>query len=261
MIPVHHLLIVPPLLLLGVMLAICVGAWAALVVDRGEPARFSARDLSVAVREATARALFLTVGFVPASGARFERGAVPVVLMLDPQVPPLAGYFLASYLRRRGREVVVVSTRGPRSLGLADHAERAARLIHGALGGAERCDVVAHGQAGVIAGWWLNHLGGAPRVRRLVTLATPWAGTRLSVFARTKIGRELSFEAPMLAALVPPPVPTTCFWSPDDPFVVPSASAVPAGCEAVRIDGAGHHELLLSARLFRALGALLVAAP
>ena len=71
----------------------------------------------------------------------------------------------------------------------------------------------------------------------------------MSVFLRGPHARETVPGAHQLDELVPPPVPTLSIWSPDDPFVVPSSSALPEGVESVRLDGAGHLELLISARL------------
>jgi hypothetical protein len=47
-------------------------------------------------------------------------------------------------------------------------------------------------------------------------------------------------------------------FSPDDPVVVPASSAIPPhGGQAVRVEECGHVEMLVSARVFRAVQAAL----
>ena len=64
---------------------------------------------------------------------------------------------------------------------------------------------------------------------------------------------EVRFGSHALDGLWPPPVPTTCIHSPDDPVVVPASSAAPAGGELVAVESGGHLDLLLSARVYRAV--------
>ena len=92
-------------------------------------------------------------------------------------------------------------------------------------------------------------------MRRLVTLATPWQGTKLAVFGRSLSLREVRHRAPVLDRLFPEDTPTVCIWSPDDPVVVPAGSALPPDGHGTRvaIEAAGHVELLVSARAFRAV--------
>ncbi|GAA4824047.1 esterase/lipase family protein [Tomitella cavernea] len=44
--------------------------------------------------------------------------------------------------------------------------------------GAPRVDVVGHSQGTLVPGYWAKHLGGADRIRRYVSLAPLWQGTR-----------------------------------------------------------------------------------
>lgn len=44
-------------------------------------------------------------------------------------------------------------------------------------------DVVAHSKGGLIAMWWILKLGGATRVRRVITMGTPFRGSWLSALA------------------------------------------------------------------------------
>ena len=54
-------------------------------------------------------------------------------------------------------------------------------------------DLVGHSLGGLVARWWVQEMGGAERTRRVVTLATPHAGTRSARVA----------PGPLRAALMP----------------------------------------------------------
>jgi len=147
------------------------------------------------------------------------------------------------------RETAALASR-MQALGGEALAEAAAR-------GAAEVDLVGFGTGGLVAAWYLRHHGPA-KVRRLITIGTPWRGTKLAVFSRAPEAPEIKFGAHALDGLCPPPVPTVCIWSPDDPVVVPATSAVPEhGVDAVRVEAGGHVDLLLSARVYRAVQAAL----
>lgn len=71
--------------------------------------------------------------------------------------------------------------------------------------GAPKVDVVAHSQGGLVTRYYLNNLGGAPKVDKLVALGTPNHGTTLS--GLTEFGRVLRLLAPANEFVVGPACP------------------------------------------------------
>ncbi|MEZ4236554.1 MAG: alpha/beta fold hydrolase [Myxococcota bacterium] len=166
---------------------------------------------------------------------------------------------LATFLRRRGWRWVLPVDRAGRQRTLADEAEALGASLRRlcAASGAEQVDLVAFSTGGLVAAWYLRHHG-AGRVRRLVTLGTAWQGTRMAVFGRGRATEEILYRSHVLDGLWPVPVPTVCVFSPDDPVVVPATSAVPPDhADVVQVEACGHVEMLISARVYRAVQAAL----
>jgi len=244
--------------------------FAVSAADRGERVRVDARTIGLVVREACARAVLLLVHplglgqpsptATPAKAPEgSERGRVPVVLVPGHGHNRAALQFLRIFLQSHGWEWVWPVNVASRDSSLADMAAELGRRVDDLrrATGAEQVDVVGHSLGGLIAAWYVHHLEGGVRVRRLVTLGAPWKGTRMAVFSRSRVAAEIGIGAPVLDGLAPPPVPTVCVWSPHDTLVVPCESAAPEGVEEVCIESLGHVEMLLSARVFRAVQAAL----
>lgn len=139
-------------------------------------------------------------------------------------------------------------------------ARRLARFVE-ELCARERCeqvDIVAHSMGGLVARHYIEQLGGAGRVRTLVTIATPHRGTSWARVALGHARRDLA--AP---AAAPPPggppagVRYTSIWSRCDNLVVPADSAHLA--DEVVFDDLGHLSLLVSPRVADAVADRLVA--
>ena len=261
-----HWILLPPTFLIGASLLVVAAAWAVRVADEGKPAIVDRRAIGVVTREATARSLFTLLRWLPrrrapqrAIAGVEHRRTPPVLLLPGLDFGPSSLFGLTTFLRRRGWPWVWAAARGGRDEALAERAQQLAGEIHAYRSetGADRIDIVAFGTGGLLAGWYLRHHPDAP-VRRLVTIATPWGGTRIAVFQRGRAATEVLPGSHLLDGLQPSTVPTTCIWSPDDPIVVPTTSAIPSSpAQSVRIEGAGHVEMLLSARVYRAVQAAL----
>lgn len=269
MLTYHSLLLIPAVFLGWATLSTLAGQ-AVLAAERGQPVSYSKRDLAVLARESAARVLLgalrpLGIGQPdPApSGAAVGTARLPVLLVGGPGLNRTAWTFLRLFLVRRGYGWIHAVSVSASPDGLAGQAEQIAKHVASlrATSGAPQVDVVAHGEGGLAVAWYLRHQQGSAHTRRLITLGTPWSGTRMAVFDRSANVVELLPGSPALDELQPPPVPTVAVWSEDDPHVVPSRSAVPLGADSVQLDAAGHRELLLSARAFRAVLAALEPAP
>jgi triacylglycerol esterase/lipase EstA (alpha/beta hydrolase family) len=125
---------------------------------------------------------------------------------------------------------------------------------------AGRVDIVAHSLGGVVARYYIERLGGARRVGRLVTIGSPHRGTLLGRLGLVPSAHELVAGSPLLDELGQPDpnVEYTSVWSRADAIVIPpeSASIAPAGRDQI-FDDLGHLSMLLSPRVIEAVAARL----
>jgi pimeloyl-ACP methyl ester carboxylesterase len=170
-------------------------------------------------------------------------------------------HLLALYLRRCGWRWVHSINHLPvdspvpvlaRNLALQVDALRHAASV-------DQIDIVAHSMGGVVAGWYINRMDGAGKVRRLVSIATPWQGTRTHVFGWRREVRDLMPGSEVLAEACPPTVPTVSIWSPADTVILPPTSSAAPGLQSVSLPHYGHMSLLISGRSWRAVGEALAA--
>lgn len=128
---------------------------------------------------------------------------------------------------------------------LAAHVDRAA-------GPHARVDLVGHSLGGLVARWYVQELGGAARVERLVTLATPHAGTRSARIAPGPMRHALAPEGAIVRRLHhgrhrAGDVSHTALVAGRDLLVTPPASA--AAIEDARVrwfEDVGHNEMLFA---------------
>lgn len=170
---------------------------------------------------------------------------------------------LAGYLRWRGFPQVLSfnyrSSHGVErsAISLRDYLRRHVR------GG--RIDLVCHSLGGLVARVYLQQLGGARRVDRCITLATPHQGTYNSYWVASRVGSDLRPDSLLLARLEASrhrasPVRFLSVVAGSDNLVVPRVFA--AHEEVVRIPEVGHVGLLFSPRVLRLVAdRLAVASP
>jgi triacylglycerol esterase/lipase EstA (alpha/beta hydrolase family) len=116
---------------------------------------------------------------------------------------------------------------------------------------ADEVDIVAHSLGGVVARFYIEKMGGAENVARLVTLGSPHRGTRLGRLGIVPVASELIAESELLLGLKPiDAVKYTSIWSRADAVVVPaeSSSVAPEGTDCV-FDDLGHLSMLLSKKV------------
>jgi pimeloyl-ACP methyl ester carboxylesterase len=268
-----HWLLLPPAVLLAWTTLVAAAGVAVQAADRNQPIALSPALAARIAREAAARAMLRVLGpFAfgrpspkpvawgphPGPGSAPLRQA-PVLLVPGLTWNRSSLWPLTVFLRRRGwrwvHAIDRASARGPLAVEAEAFGEEVRRLC--VASGAEQVDVVAFSTGGLVAAWYLRHYGTA-RVRRLVTLGTAWRGTRMAVFGRGRATEEILYGSHVLDGLWPAPVPTVCVFSPDDPVVVPATSAAPPdNADLVQVEACGHVEMLVSARVFRAVQAAL----
>ena len=170
---------------------------------------------------------------------------------------------LAWYLKRRGWQWVHAVNHGPWGNPVAAHARHLALRIAELkrLSGEDQVDIVAHSMGGIIAAWYVARMDGRDDVRRIVSIGTPWHGTETAYLGLRLEARDLEPESPTLADIRHLEVPIVSIWTPTDQIVVPAASSAIPGQANVRIDLAGHLDLLFDGRTFTAVRDALADSP
>ncbi|MCA9611836.1 MAG: alpha/beta fold hydrolase [Sandaracinus sp.] len=114
--------------------------------------------------------------------------------------------------------------------------------------------LVGHSLGGLLARWFVEELGGASKVRRLITLATPHAGTERARVAPGSLGAALRPGSAVLRRLGDQSsIPMLSVAGGADHVVsIASASAVRNARFRV-VPGVGHNELLYDRRTYEAV--------
>jgi pimeloyl-ACP methyl ester carboxylesterase len=134
-------------------------------------------------------------------------------------------------------------------------AARLARFVDARVPAGVPVSIVGHSLGGLVARWYAQELGGQVRVDRLVTLATPHAGTVTARFAPGPLRDVLVPGSAVLrrldrSTLERAPLPHTTIVAEDDRTIVPLTSASAAPFARVHhVRGIGHNESLFSAEV------------
>lgn len=267
-------LLLVPMAAYGISLLTAAIGFAVQSADRNEPVRITAPTVARIAREAGARVLLRLMDLFSLGSSRpirYEpKGAdlkLPPLLLVPGMTFGRASLLpLSIFLSRRGWRWIFRADRRSKDGTLASEAEhlamQVARLMNESA--ASQVDIVAFSTGGLVAAWMLKHHPGIP-VRKLITIGTPWAGTRMAVFGSGRAVEEIRYGSHVLDGLWPPAAQTISIYSPDDLAIVPAASASPPSASArvssppallpelVRVDQGGHVDLLVSARVFRAV--------
>ena len=117
--------------------------------------------------------------------------------------------------------------------------------------GSDQVDLVCHSMGGIISTWYVNQLKGLNKVRRIITLGTPWNGTQMSRWGPGRETRDLAIGSDVIQQVQHPKVPVTAIWSDTDQLLIPSEVARCDGQENLELNECGHMEMLLSPRVYR----------
>ena len=169
-----------------------------------------------------------------------------------------AWFLYLHWFRRWGwRHLKAITLRG-KLRSVAEHATTLAREVDGVLRetGSARVDLVGHSMGGLVIRAFLAEASNHEAVRRVVTLGTPHAGSKLAVFAVGRARRELLPGSPFLASLnaggaqAPPHGHLFAIYSIADNMVLPnkSARAEGEGVTCLETGPVNHVGLLFSRR-------------
>lgn len=134
-------------------------------------------------------------------------------------------------------------------------AEKLARVIDDAVRPNETITIVGHSLGGLLARWYMQELGGASRVNKLVTLATPHAGTQSARVVPGTLASALRPGSPVIEQLRATRhrtlnIPHVAIVAGEDFMVTPPSSAAAVEGAVVHwYPDLGHNEMLYDARI------------
>ncbi|MER6978320.1 esterase/lipase family protein [Streptomyces carpinensis] len=188
----------------------------------------------------------------PDGTAQLPTEAKPPVVLLHGFIDNRSVFvLLRRNLAQHGRHRVESLNYSPLTCDIRTAAELLGRHIEEICErtGSERVDVVGHSLGGLIARYYVQRLGGDLRVRTLVTLGTPHAGTRVAPLANAHpIVRQMRPGSELIEELSrPAPGCRThfvSFWSDLDHLMDPLESACvehpDLRAENIQVSGIGH---------------------
>jgi triacylglycerol lipase len=137
--------------------------------------------------------------------------------------------------------------------GVASVARRLAELVERLPDGV-RIHLVGHSMGGIVARWFVQELGGDPRVVQTISVASPFGGTRHARLLPGPAGRDISPGSHVLRRLEEsahsvPRVPHLSIASLNDLIV--TESALFAVGERMVVDSQGHNGLLFDVSVAR----------
>ena len=170
-----------------------------------------------------------------------------------------AWWWLRRHLERAGFAVATVNLEPPYT-DIAHFVTQLDRRIESVCSetGCERLILVGHSMGGLVARAYLVRFGSG-RVSRVVTLATPHAGTALAFLGIGKNARQMEPTSVWLKDLWrdQPDIPMVSIRTSHDNFVVPQDHQRYPPARDVELPALGHLAMLFSSRTLRALLAAL----
>ena len=119
--------------------------------------------------------------------------------------------------------------------------------------GAEKVDLICHSMGGLVAINYINNLDGTKNINRLITLGTPFGGSKLWSFSVGKCGKEMKPESAFLKKLSMPPagIRATAIYTTFDEMVIPYEYSKLEGADNIEMNYIGHVGLLFSRSVYK----------
>ncbi|MCA9690002.1 MAG: alpha/beta fold hydrolase [Myxococcales bacterium] len=203
-----------------------------------------------------AHAALYGFGFLPSRHRRLRAPGLRTLVFVHGLAGNRANFFpLQAYLRACGYHRQL-SFNYPSSGSIERIAVLLKRQLDDNVKGG-RIDLIAHSMGGLVARLYVQQLGGARRVDRLITLGTPHHGSTSSAYLPLPLVSQLKPSGPFLQHLnglgPPPGVSMHSFAGERDLLVLPPEAALAPFGESVMLPELGHLDMLLSPRVFRAV--------
>jgi triacylglycerol lipase len=166
-----------------------------------------------------------------------------------------AWWWLRRRLEAAGWTVATINLE-PIYSSIEDYVEPLAKRIDAVLAetGASQLILVGHSMGGLVARAYLRRFG-VQRVARLITLATPHAGSELARIGMGQNARQMETGSEWLQALARETLmpETIVIYSSHDNYVMPQSNLQLPGATNEAVDGLGHLAMLFSPRVAEAL--------
>lgn len=162
---------------------------------------------------------------------------------------------LIGYLRAKSITDQVLAFNYPSANGIEKSARELKEFLRRHVRGGT-IDLVCHSVGGLVARVYLQDLGGARRVERCITLATPHKGTYNAYWITSRVGNELRPNSELLQRIErsekkASKVRFTSIVAGSDNVVLPRIFA--ANQDTVHVSDLGHIGLLFSPTVFHAI--------
>jgi triacylglycerol esterase/lipase EstA (alpha/beta hydrolase family) len=167
--------------------------------------------------------------------------------------------FILLYLRMRQagkRDIFTINLR-PRTAPIEDLAHQLSEKIEEVivLTKSDKVNIIGHSMGGIVSRYYIDHMNGAKKVNKLITIGTPHNGTKMAVFGFGANAREMIPGSGFMKALNSTPlskeVKFYSIWSTMDNLVLPQESSVlPEPGINIKFYSMGHLTLLFSPRVF-----------
>lgn len=207
----------------------------------------------------------------PDSGTTHQVSGVPVLLLQGYLANRGSVHLLAQRLHERGHVVMTYKLGGRMNLrDIRDTAGLVARKVESLVQqtGVAQVDIIGHSMGGLVGLYYLKRLGGRHRVRRLVLLGSPAAGTWSAVFGLVTAplgaaSRQLIPGSSFLRELAEAPLPKGADLvtvSGDRDFFAPMRTTILQGSRHITVPTT-HSGLLVEGAVAEALDLILRGMP
>ena len=108
--------------------------------------------------------------------------------------------------------------------------------------------VIAHSMGGIVSAIALKKYNSP--IHKLVTLGTPWKGTKMHMLGIGKHVKQMAPEHPIIKNLTVPSIPHLAIWTKQDWILLPNENAIREGLHNTYVEHIGHFGLLIHHRVF-----------
>lgn len=166
-------------------------------------------------------------------------------------------------MRRRGFGNVFTFGYNPLRKGIPEIAEKVGCLVDEVLAstGAKKVHLVGHSLGGLLARYYVEHLGGADKTHTVVTLGTPHSGTLTAWAGRSVTAKQMRPGSDLIRRIAATPLPDSVryfsYHSNLDVLVMPAESAILSGGNGnvrnILVYDLGHLSLLINQELIESI--------
>jgi triacylglycerol esterase/lipase EstA (alpha/beta hydrolase family) len=182
----------------------------------------------------------------------------PIILVHGYMMRGLVMYPIKMRLNKDGYKNVYLFTYSPPWESIDDFSLQLKNKIELAKNerGAEKVDLICHSMGGLVALNYINNFDGAKNVNRLITLGTPFGGSKLWSFSIGRCGKEMKPGSEFLSKLTSSPpadVKATAIYTTFDEMVIPYEYSKLNGADNIEVNYIGHVGLLFSGRVYKVI--------